>query len=374
MQLKRLLKSFLLSSVFAVAGGSALHAQNSPSNPTSHNRTVLNNSTSSLDAEGDRLADNNSKYANIVIDADTGDVITGSEITRKLHPASTTKLMTAYLVFEALENGTLTMNQKLTVSKRAANIEPSELGLVANSTVSVKDALQGMLIKSANDAAIVLATGVGGTEANFIKMMNAKAKELGMMDSQFVNANGLPYDINHGPGKASAGSKQSSVTVADMAVLMQALVKDFPQYYAYLGQQSFEYKGTTVRGHNRIMMPADGQYYEYVDGGKTGYVRMAGCNLVCSAVKDNKRLIAVVFGMPNGITRSADIKRILENAYDILASRPSQAIKKDSLLLPAGIQPLQIKLMPVYLQPNYAMPRVPEKLPMPKKFPEPKRR
>lgn len=272
------------------------------------------------DPDAESIALKNGKYGSIVVDAETGEILSGTNIDKKLHPASTTKLLTAYLVFEALENNKLTLDQKLPVSYRAAIIEPSDMDLVSGGQVSVKDALQGILIESANDAAIVLGTAIGGTEAGFVAKMNEKAKQLGMKNSHFVNTNGLPYDLKNGP-KTKAKSPQSKTTVADMSLLMHAIIKDYPQYYHYLSQTSFAYKGVTFRTHNKMIIPGEAQYYQYIDGGKTGYVQLAGCNLVCSAVKDGKRVIGVVFGMPSGATRAAEMKRILENGFATLQLR-----------------------------------------------------
>ncbi len=237
------------------------------------------------------------RYASIVVDADTGEVLHARHPNRQAYPASLTKMMTLYMVFEALEKGKLQVNQRLPVSKRAASMPPSKLRLKRGSSIAVKDAILALVTKSANDVAVVVAEALGGSESNFAKMMTRRARELGMTRTVFRNASGLP------------NSKQLS-TASDMAKLAQALLRDFPVRYRYFATRSFKYNGRSYRNHNNLL-----KNYKGTDGIKTGYTHASGYNLAASAVRANKRLIAVVFGGKTARSRDRHMHKLLNKAF-----------------------------------------------------------
>lgn len=240
------------------------------------------------------------RYAAIVIEATTGTVISETNPDRRLYPASLTKMMTLYMTFEAIQNGRLRKNDRMKVSSRAAMQEPSKLGLAPGSTLRVEDAILGLVTKSANDASVVLAEAIGGSESRFGQLMTAKARALGMRNSQFVNASGL-----HNPNQYS--------TARDMAVLGQALIRDFPREYKYFSTNNFTYAGHAHRNHNRLMST-----YTGMDGIKTGYVYASGFNLTASAVRNGQRLIGVVFGGKTTVSRNQQMAKLLDAGFESL--------------------------------------------------------
>lgn len=270
------------------------------------------------------------RYASIVIEADTGYVLSEKNPDKKLYPASLTKMMTLYLTFEALEQGKLQKYSRLPVSKRAAFQEPSELGLTAGTSIRVEDAILGLVTKSANDVAVVLAEGIGGSETRFAAMMTAKAKALGMANTRFVNASGL-----HHPSQVSSAR--------DMARLGQALIKDFPSQYRYFSTSSFTFAGKTYGNHNHLM-----KTYKGMDGLKTGYVYASGYNLAASAKRDGTRLIGVVFGGRTAKSRNDHMAQILDAAFNKtqdlrvarLIEQRRQGGAADTELADAGTLPL----------------------------------
>jgi D-alanyl-D-alanine carboxypeptidase len=254
------------------------------------------------------------RYASIVIDYQSGVVLSEKNANKSLYPASLTKMMTLYMTFSALSDGTLSRNMRLPVSARAAGQAPSKLGLKAAQTVRVEDAILGLVTKSANDAAVVLAEGIAGSEANFSRRMTATAKKLGMTRTNFVNASGL-----HHPRQIS--------TARDMAALSQALIRDFPRQYSYFSVNSFTYAGIEYNNHNKLM-----KTYTGMDGIKTGYVYASGFNLAASAVQDGRRLIGVVFGGRTAQSRNRHMAQILDLGFDRLrepriASRIQQRLQ-----------------------------------------------
>lgn len=233
----------------------------------------------------------------IVINEKTGEVLYSRNADKKLYPASMTKVMTLYLTFEALENGTLTLDTKLPVSRFAAGRAPSKLGLTAGSTISVEDAVLGLVTRSANDAATVLAEGLGGTEDDFGYLMTAKARELGMKNTIYRNASGLP-------------NKAQMSTPRDQALLGVAIHRDFPKYYAYFGTRSFTYKGVTHTSHNRFVLN-----YKGADGIKTGFIGLSGFNLLAAAQRDGTRLVGVVFGGSTASARDRYMGEIMDASF-----------------------------------------------------------
>jgi D-alanyl-D-alanine carboxypeptidase len=247
----------------------------------------------------------NSKYAAYVIHADTGDVLFDRYSTARRYPASLTKMMTLYLLFEELDAGELTLQSKLKVSARAAGQPPSKLGLKAGSTISVETAIEALVVKSANDVAAVVAEHISGSEWRFAKKMTAKARSLGMSRTRFRNASGLP------------NSKQVT-TARDMAVLGQRVLQDFPQYYHYFSAKSFTWGGRTYASHNRLV-----KTYSGADGIKTGYTRRSGFNLVTTAVNGDNRLIGVVLGGRTSRSRDKHMRDILNKGFASIKRKPT---------------------------------------------------
>ncbi len=243
----------------------------------------------------------NSKYASLVIDADTGVVLHQENAGSKRYPASLTKMMTLYLTFQALERGKLSLNQNIRASTRAQKQPPSKLGLRKGEQINVKTAIEALVVKSANDVAVVLAEAVGGTEWQFAMMMNRMAKRLGMSKTNFRNASGLHH------------YKQYS-NAYDMARLAVALRRDYPQYYHFFKRTSFRFKGNTYRTHNRVT-----QKYPGADGLKTGYINASGFNLVTSVNRKGQRIVGVVLGGRSSRTRDSHMVSLLNRAYKKLA-------------------------------------------------------
>lgn len=249
----------------------------------------------------------NSKYSAFVMDADTGQVYFARNADTRRFPASLTKMMTLYMAFDALETGKLTMDQPLPVSRRAAGQAPSKLGLKAGQTITLERAISALAVKSANDVATVVGEAIGGTEANFARLMTKRARAMGMKSTTFMNASGLP------------NSRQKS-TARDMARLGKALLEDFPDYYSYFSTLTFKYGKRTYRSHNKLL-----RTYEGMDGIKTGYIRASGFNLVASAKRDGVRLIGVVFGGKTGQSRDAHMASILNRSWARARSNSTMA-------------------------------------------------
>lgn len=257
------------------------------------------------------VAPSEARYAAMVVDADTGEVLFSRNGQAIRYPASLTKMMTLYLAFDALDQGTLTLDQKLKVSKRAAGQTPSRLGLRAGRTIATRDAILAMVTKSANDAATVVAEAIGGTEVQFAKMMTAKARELGMRRTTFKNATGLP-------------NRHQRTTAGDMSLLATALLRDHADQYHYFSTTKFKYGGRTYSNHNRLL-----RTYEGADGIKTGYIRASGFNVVASVKRGDKRLIGIVFGGKSAKSRDSHAKSLFDRAFSIIEARniPRPAIK-----------------------------------------------
>ena len=239
------------------------------------------------------------KYTAIVMDARSGEVLYSQRADSPRYPASITKIMTMYLAFEELAAGRLHTADMITVSPHAAAQAPSKLGLRAGDTISVDDAMHAIAVKSANDMAVTLAERIGGTESRFASLMTVKAQQLGMQNTQFVNANGLP------------DNRQVS-TARDIAILSRAVIRDFPQYYGYFSQEQFTFRGQTMTNHNGLLGHMPG-----VDGLKTGFTNAAGFNLSASAMRNGHRLIAVVLGGSSRVVRNANVEGLLLTGFDI---------------------------------------------------------
>ena len=237
------------------------------------------------------------KYASIVIDADSGAVLHEVNADTPNYPASLAKMMTLYMIFEALEDGVLRLDQRITVSRRAARQSPSKLGLRRGDKISVKDIILGLVTKSANDAAATIAETLGGTERSFAKMMTRRARALGMSNTTFRNASGLPH-------------RRQLTTARDLATLARALRNDFPEYYHFFSTARFSYKGLSHRNHNKLLAR-----YDAVDGIKTGYIHASGFNLAASVKRDGRRLIGIVMGGRSPRSRDRHMIGLLERAF-----------------------------------------------------------
>mgnify|MGYP002725598259 FL=1 len=269
-------------------------------------------------------------YTAMIIDGDTGETLHEYRPDHKVYPASLTKIMTLYMVFDALERGKVSLSTRMKVSKRAWGQAPSKLGLQPGETISVKDAILALVTKSANDIAVVVAEHLGGTEIKFAQMMTSEARRLGMSRTTFRNASGLP-------------NRGQMTTARDMIKLAVALRKNYGSYYHYFATQKFRFGNRTYGNHNNLLA----SYYG-TDGIKTGYINASGFNLVASVNRNGKRLIGVVFGGRTARTRDAQMKKLLDQAYikltkngEIVVPRPR--ISPEDKILPADAQLLIAK-------------------------------
>ncbi len=235
-------------------------------------------------------------YASIVVDSKTGKVLQGENIDAPRIPASITKVMSLYLLFEQLERGRMRLDSPLTVSAYAASQPPTKLGLRPGSTIEVEDAIKAMVTLSANDVSVVVAENVAGSEDAFAQMMTRKARELGMTSTAFYNPHGLPHD------------PPNITTARDLSILGRAVQDRFPKYFAYFSTSSFQYGQRTIRGHNRLLGKVEG-----VDGIKTGYTRLSGFNLLTSVNTDTRSVVAVVLGGRSGASRDQRMASLIED-------------------------------------------------------------
>ena len=236
----------------------------------------------------------------IVLDADTGRVLSENNSDAITYPASLTKMMTLYLTFEALNTGRLRLEQYLPVSVEAASKSPTKLGLRPGDSVAVQDLILGIVTRSANDAAAVLAEGLAGSEPAFADIMNRKAQQLGMRSTFYRNASGLPDPEQH-------------TTARDTAQLALALYHDFPREYRYFSAREFYFRGRMIVGHDHLL-----DWYPGADGIKTGYIRASGFNLATSAVRDGHRLVGVVLGGISGGARDREMAALLDQGFEAL--------------------------------------------------------
>lgn len=233
------------------------------------------------------------KFASIIVDGNSGAVLQATSPDGIRHPASLTKIMTLYLLFERLESGRMKLDTEMPVSKHAADQDPTKLNLRAGQTIRVEDAIKGLVTRSANDAAVVIAEAIAGDEDDFAQMMTRKARSLGMSKTVYRNANGLPND-------------EQVTTARDQATLGRAIQERFPRYYRYFATSTFNWRGQSIRNHNHLLGSVEG-----VDGIKTGYTRASGFNLVSSMRRGNRHLIGVVLGGRSGGSRDAIMRNLL---------------------------------------------------------------
>lgn len=243
------------------------------------------------------------KYAGMVVDAKTGEVLYAKNADSPRYPASITKVMTLYLVFEALSSGKLKLEDRVVFSPHAAAQSPSKLGVRAGDSISVSEAIQSLTTLSANDTAVAVAEKIGGTEARFTALMTLRAKELGMQNTNFANANGLPNSRNIS-------------TARDIAILSRAVMRDYPQYYRYFSQVNFNFRGRNIKNHNHLLTNVSG-----VDGLKTGFTNASGFNIAISGVRDGRRLIVVVLGGPTRVQRDNAAEDLLLTGFDVIRRR-----------------------------------------------------
>ncbi|HIJ37395.1 MAG TPA: D-alanyl-D-alanine carboxypeptidase [Rhodospirillaceae bacterium] len=237
------------------------------------------------------------RYASLVVDADSGEVLHSVNADSRNYPASLTKMMTLYLLFDELDAGRVHLTDHMPVSAHAAAQAPSKLGLAAGQTLEVEDAVLGLVTKSANDAAVTVAEFLGGSEPSFAERMTRKARELGMTQTQFRNASGLP----------NLGQVSSA---RDMATLARALIHNHAKEYHYFATRTFSYNGNLMTTHNHLM-----EHYQGADGIKTGFIAASGFNLVASAKRNGRRLIGVVFGGQSAAARDRQMAKLLDAGF-----------------------------------------------------------
>ncbi|WP_292067062.1 D-alanyl-D-alanine carboxypeptidase [Brevundimonas sp. UBA7664] len=245
----------------------------------------------------------NSRYAAIVVDAETGEVLFARHADSRRYPASITKVMTLYLAFEALAEGKIKLDDVITVSPRAASQPPSKLGLAAGQTITVDDAMRATSVRSANDMAMALAEHIGGSQDRFAAQATLKARELGMTQTRYVNPNGLP-------------DARQLTSARDLAILARAVMRDYPQYYRYFGLHDWAYNGRDYRNTNGLLRGGNGY-----DGMKTGYTNASGYNLAASAVRDGRRLITIVLGGRSTASRNAHVAALMDTGFEVERAR-----------------------------------------------------
>lgn len=248
----------------------------------------------------------NPKYAAFVVDGDSGKILFQEDADKLRHPASLTKMMTLYLLFEALDSGKVRMDTALTASSYAAARPATNLFLQEGSTVTVRDAILALVVRSANDVAVMVAEQLGGSEENFAKVMTQRAKQLGMKNTTYRNASGL-----HHP--------QQITTAKDQALLGIALKKHYPKYFHFFSRTEFTYNGKRYTGHNRVM-----QNYPGADGLKTGFVNASGFNLVTTATRRGVNLVGVVLGGRTYASRDAQMIKLLDQSFEKAAASRSK--------------------------------------------------
>jgi D-alanyl-D-alanine carboxypeptidase len=270
-------------------------------------------------------------FAAIVVDANTGRTLYAANENEPRHPASLTKVMTLYLLFEQLDKGAMTLQTQISISERAAAQEPSKLGLEPGDAISVDDAIKAIVTRSANDVAVAIAEAIGGDESHFAEMMTRKAHALGMSRTLYRNASGLPND-------------EQITTARDLTILARATEERFPRYFKYFSTHEFEYGGEIIDNHNHLLGRVDG-----VDGIKTGYTRASGFNLLTSVHREGRSLVAVVLGGRTAAARDAYMEGLIRDHFAQASDRghtapmiaeaaapPAPPVKLASLVIPPG--------------------------------------
>src|ERR1700756_3631663 len=267
------------------------------------------------------------KFSSIIVDGNSGTVLTSNSPDGLRHPASLTKIMTLYLLFERLDSGKMKLDTELPVSEHASEQDPTKLGLRPGQTIRVEDAIKGLVTRSANDAAVVIAEAIGGSEDDFARMMTRKARALGMSRTTYRNASGLPND-------------EQITTARDQATLGRAIQERFPRYYRYFSTLSFNFRGQSIRNHNHLLGSVEG-----VDGIKTGYTRASGFNLVTSMRRGNRHLVGVVMGGHSAGSRDAIMRSLLaENLEKSATRRTVTALTERGPAADANVEVAQIEV------------------------------
>jgi D-alanyl-D-alanine carboxypeptidase len=246
-------------------------------------------------------------FSSIIVDGNSGATLTANNPDASRHPASLTKIMTLYLLFERLDAGKMKLDTEMNVSEHASEQAPTKLGLRPGQTIAVEDAIKGLVTRSANDAAVVIAEAIAGDEGDFAKLMTRKARGLGMTKTVYRNASGLPDD-------------EQVTTARDQSTLGRAIQDRFPRYYRYFSTTAFNYHGHSIRNHNRLLGNVEG-----VDGIKTGYTRASGFNLVTSMRRGNRHLVGVVLGGRSGGSRDAIMRGLLAENLEKAATKRTVA-------------------------------------------------
>jgi D-alanyl-D-alanine carboxypeptidase len=266
----------------------------------------------------------NPQYAAIVVDANTGDVLHAANADSLRHPASLTKIMTLYLLFEQLDAGKIRLDTPLTVSAHASAQAPSKLGLKPGQTITVEDAIKALVTKSANDVAVVVAEALAGSEEDFARQMTRKARALRMSKTVYRNASGLPDD-------------EQVTTARDQALLALAIQDRFPRYYKYFSTRTFSFRGRSMANHNRLLGRVEG-----VDGIKTGYIRASGFNLVTSVRRGNRHIVATVLGGKSAGQRDARMRELIEARIVEAAVKRTVPKVAEAPLPPEAPRPVQV--------------------------------
>ncbi len=269
-----------------------------------------------------------SRYSSIVIDAASGAILSAANPDDLRFPASLTKMMTLYMLFEAVRDRRVGLNQYVPVSANAAAMSPTKLGLLPGSLITVEQAVLGLVTKSANDAACALGEMLGGDEDRFAQMMTLRARALGMTRSTFRNASGLP-------------DWEQVTTAHDMAILARHLIQDFPGFYHYFSTASFVFQGRTIYSHQRLL-----QSYPGADGLKTGYIDASGFNVVTSAARTDTRLIGVVLGASSGTERDAHMAGLLDMGFERMGVAPLMARRDPPSRLPGFVSVAHAATLP----------------------------
>jgi D-alanyl-D-alanine carboxypeptidase len=275
------------------------------------------------------------EYSAIVLDARTGEVLLNDQADAERYPASLTKMMTLYMLFDAIRRGELSMDSRLTASRNASHQPPSRLGLRRGDSINVDQAIRALVVQSANDVATMVAERLGGSENRFAESMTARARQIGMTDTRFVNATGLPDARHHS-------------TAHDMATLALALWHDYPQYYHYFETPSFAWRRFYGRNHNHLLGQVEG-----LDGIKTGYTRMSGFNLATSTERQGHRVIVVVMGGETAAARDAQVSYLIDGAFEEYARRDGG---ENAQLASMPVNRLDVNLAPGVLNASNAAP------------------
>src|SRR5580698_2078863 len=254
-------------------------------------------------------------FSQIIVDGNSGATLTSSNPDASRHPASLTKIMTLYLLFERLDAGKIKLDSEMPVSKHASEQDPTKLGLMPGQTIRVEDAIKGLVTRSANDAAVVIAEALGGSEDDFAKQMTRKAHMLGMSKTTYRNASGLPDD-------------EQVTSARDQATLGRAIQDRFPRYYRYFSTAEFTFRGHSIANPNHLLGRVEG-----VDGIKTGYIRASGFNLVTSMRRGDRRIVGVIFGGSSAGSRDERMRELVSQYITVASTHrsvPAVAENQDS--------------------------------------------